>query len=881
MSRDNQDRSRPRTDAPTLSTAGSPGGPEDAVSSNGSDEYAAGCLINERFRIVGRLGGGGMGEVYRADDLVLETSVALKFLPWSLASDPVRLERLRNEVRVARQVAHPNVCRVFDIGDADGRPFLSMEYIDGEDLASLLRRIGRLPRDKAVDLAREICAGVAAAHELGVIHRDLKPANVMIDGRGRARVADFGLAGGAMDLAGGRDAMAGTPVYMAPEQLTGAGASKQTDTYALGLVLYEVFTGKRAHDTGTVEAALRGDSSSHTPTNPSELVDGLDPQVERVIMSCLADDPEDRPPSALSVLAALPGGDPLAAVLKAGEIPSPELVAASGRSGTLPRRWAIRLAAFTLIGLAMTLWNFGRHSLGDAIGGILPPEVLAHRAESLLADLGHNLAIVDSAWGYDLDWQLSSRLNSAAPAERRELLRSDAEPPLRFWYRSSPRPMVPWNASLPGNYAGNIVTPVDPPLTVPGMAFVRLGPRGNLMELRVAPYPSWASGSTLALDDLFTTTTGAAELEPSEIEELTWTEPPIMPGSSTFAWRVTDRRKEISPKVIVATLATGRPSWVKVMPYPTQAMIDEPTRARDRMGAFFFAFFVGGALLAIRNLRLGQWDRRGSTRLAVAAFILCFAGDFIGSHHTLDPGGEVRGFFMSTAYGAIRGLMTWILYVAIEPFIRKLRPKSMVSWSRLLGGRVTDPAVGRDVLLGLSMWAVMNILAGAWFAARGLLGEILPYWAFISGNNPLDTAESFAVTLRMSVVSLGSALGLLVVYVVLRRISEPFIRLAPALLWVGSFFFSFSAYHTALETIDIAVYGVVAASGITYLAVRHGLLTLATALFISNTGMFVVLTLDPTDWYFAPTAIFVALVVGLTVFGVRVATDRGRVVGEQ
>jgi len=198
MPGDNEDRPVSRDEAPTISNVGSPGsspgGGGPATPSDGGD-FFSGQMIAGRFRIVGRIGSGGMGDVYRADDHELGTSVALKFLPFELAGDAVRLARLRNEVRVARQVAHPNVCRVYDIGDADGRPFLSMEYIDGEDLSSLLRRIGRLPKDKAVDLAREICAGVAAAHELGVVHRDLKPANVMIDGRGRARVADDGDAG--------------------------------------------------------------------------------------------------------------------------------------------------------------------------------------------------------------------------------------------------------------------------------------------------------------------------------------------------------------------------------------------------------------------------------------------------------------------------------------------------------------------------------------------------------------------------------------------------------------------------------------------------------------------------------------------------------------
>ena len=136
-----------------------------------------------------------MGEVYRADDLKLGQSVALKFLPVGFDRDPARLMLLHTEVRLARQVAHPNVCRVYDIEEVDGTVFLSMEFVDGEDLASLLRRIGRFPVDRAVEIARQIAGGLAAAHERGVVHRDLKPANVMIDGAGRVRLTDFGLAG--------------------------------------------------------------------------------------------------------------------------------------------------------------------------------------------------------------------------------------------------------------------------------------------------------------------------------------------------------------------------------------------------------------------------------------------------------------------------------------------------------------------------------------------------------------------------------------------------------------------------------------------------------------------------------------------------------------
>src|SRR5437588_684898 len=204
--------------------------------SHGEGRFLPGRLIASRYRIIALLGKGGMGEVYRADDLTLGQAVALKFLPDTAASDDAMLDRFRNEVRIARRISHPNVCRVYDVGDVDGQTFFTMEYVDGEDLASLLRRIGRLPQDKAVEISRQLCAGLAAAHGKGVVHRDLKPANVMIDGEGNVRITDFGLAVAERETA---PDFAGTPQYMAPEQFAGQPASVKTDIYALGLVLFE------------------------------------------------------------------------------------------------------------------------------------------------------------------------------------------------------------------------------------------------------------------------------------------------------------------------------------------------------------------------------------------------------------------------------------------------------------------------------------------------------------------------------------------------------------------------------------------------------------------------------------------------------------------
>src|SRR5262245_25151863 len=247
--------------------------------------FPPGTILDERYRIVGRLGKGGMGEVYRADDLRLGQPVALKFLPASVDRDPARLTQLHTEVRMARQVSHPNVCRVYDVGEYEGHTFLSMEYVDGEDLASLLRRIGRFPQDRAIELARQICAGLAAAHDRGVVHRDLKPANIMLDGGGRIRITDFGLAGTT-----GEVLRAGTPAYMAPEQLSGAEVTPRSDIYALGLVLYELFTGQRALDARTMaELIAKREQAGIVP--PSEIVRDLDSDVEQVIMRCLQPDP--------------------------------------------------------------------------------------------------------------------------------------------------------------------------------------------------------------------------------------------------------------------------------------------------------------------------------------------------------------------------------------------------------------------------------------------------------------------------------------------------------------------------------------------------------------------------------------------------------------
>jgi tRNA A-37 threonylcarbamoyl transferase component Bud32 len=268
-----------------------------------------GTVLAGRYQILALAGRGGEGEVYAADDLKLDQTVAVKILPESFRTDERRLARLVHEVRIARRVSHPNVCRVYDIVEAEGRTFLTMEWIDGESLASHLRRRGRLPKDTAIGIARQVSLGLAAAHDEGVLHRDLKPANIMIDERGVARITDFGLATTVATVSG-TSAREGTPFYMSPEQLAGADVTAHSDIYALGLILFEVFTGRHAFYAGTLGEML--ERRKHPPPEPKSLAPDIHPAVSQVILRCLEVNPLLRPPSGREVAAALPGGGRLA-----------------------------------------------------------------------------------------------------------------------------------------------------------------------------------------------------------------------------------------------------------------------------------------------------------------------------------------------------------------------------------------------------------------------------------------------------------------------------------------------------------------------------------------------------------------------------------------
>ena len=523
-------------------------------SSDDDARFAPGTILNDRYQITALIGRGGMGEVYRADDLKLGQPVALKFVPLSIVQDGELLHRLYNEVRLGRQVAHPNVCRLFDLAESDDHPFIVMEFVDGENLQSLLQRLGRLPRQKAMDIAREVCAGVAASHDRGVIHGDLKPANVMIDGRGHARISDFGLSAFAADNTR-RTLIAGTPAYMAPEQRTGE-LSARSDVYALALVLKEILAGYR----------------------------GLPSELQETMERCGAADPANRP-SAREVLAAFPSIDPLEAALAAGETPTPEMVAATEPSVRLSPRVAWIALAAVVAGFLLILFTKEGVSLEGRTALPYSPRVLSERARKIAG----GVAVDRASW-------------------------FEADPAIHFYYRQSPRPMA-------SNELDGRVTLDEPPPTLPGMITLSLTPAGAIRSLE-------------------------------HVEE--------------------------------------KPSLSLTVYY-----------------ALLIPLLIAGVVMALRNMRAGRGDLRGARRIAAWMFLCRMLYWLFAAHHARSFVDEYRLFGLALARSLLYAAEVWIAYLAAEPYIRRWRPQTIIGWKRLLEGRWSDAAVGRDLLIGCGFGIAM------------------------------------------------------------------------------------------------------------------------------------------------------------------------------
>jgi tetratricopeptide (TPR) repeat protein len=266
----------------------SPGGIEVTKTIEASrDELTRGTTFAGRYEIIEELGKGGMGRVYRVEDTKLKQEIALKLIKPEIAFDKKTIERFRNELRTARNIRHKNICGMYDLGEERGTHYITMEYVRGEDLKSLIRKMGLLSAGQAITIAKQVCDGLVEAHRLGVVHRDLKPQNVMIDTDGNARIMDFGIAR-SLEAKGitGAGMMIGTPEYMSPEQVEGKEVDQRSDIYSLGVILYEMMTGRVPFE-GDTPFTIGMKHKGEMPKDPKELNAQVPQDLSQVILRCL------------------------------------------------------------------------------------------------------------------------------------------------------------------------------------------------------------------------------------------------------------------------------------------------------------------------------------------------------------------------------------------------------------------------------------------------------------------------------------------------------------------------------------------------------------------------------------------------------------------
>jgi Protein kinase domain len=841
------------------------------LTSSGSIDHGRfqpGEILESRYRILGLLGRGGMGEVYRADDLRLGQQVALKFLPLSLGQDPVRLAQFHNEVRTARQVSHPNVCRVYDIGEVSTpgstqpQLFITMEYVDGEDLAALLRRIGRFPEDKAIEIARQVCAGLAAAHDKGILHRDLKPANIMLDSAGRVRLMDFSLA----SVGAVTDVRAGTPAYMAPEQLQGREVTVRSDIFALGLVLYELFTGRRVFDAKTV-AELVSQHEQGVTTTMSDIVKTIDPAADRAITRCLDPEPARRPATALAVAAQL-SADPLAAALAAGETPSPEMVAAAGgMAAAFPVKVGLAWAAAGLVLLLVAASFADRVTMPARVPLEKPTAVLVDRALQIQRQLGYTEPFADSAsnYRYDGDYLLWAANNQSR--QPWATLSTGRPAAVRLWHRTSPQVLVPFDdMSRPG--LG------DPPPLVTGMTVMELDTQGRLLNFFAVPRqiedpahaaetlePDWSAAFVLAglrFEDFRETASQWTPRGHSDRRRAWEGEWPELPGQPI-------RIEAASYRGRIVVFDQVAPWSRATREIPPQA---QPVRWISLVGGLIiFLLPLGAGWMAFRNVKAGRGDVRGATKTAIFVAALTMVVWVVAPTHIGQLDAELNRFFATIGFALFQAALLFSVYLAVEPAVRRLWPGSLVSWSRVTTGNWRrDPLVGRDLLIGATI--------GVGLTAVTRIYQLVPMALGVPETQPAAVELVGMLGARETIVAIGNrilwAMQNAFIGIMVMAVLRIFIKRQWLVILLVTVVFTIISTRTNIASPGfwmVFALSALLSLGILIALFRFGLFAACVMFFVYLITSGLGLTLNATSQYFSSSTWVVALVVALIGIG--------------
>jgi serine/threonine-protein kinase len=668
---------------------------------------------------------------------------------------------------------------------------------------------------------------------------------------------DFGLAAVASEL-DASEIRSGTPAYMAPEQLAGREATAQSDLYALGLVLYEVFTGRPPFETKDFEELLR-QRETRPAVTPSTIIPDLDRRIERAILRCLDPDPRNRPASPLEIAAALPGGDPLAEALAAGETPSPEMVAAAGPTEGLRPRAAFALVVCIVICLTTVLLLTPSTTVLGKLPLKVPPEELSVRARDIAHRLGFNDVPADVAEGFEFDGRLFTRQAQATAGSRTERRQQwngllSLEPwPLSFTHIEGPTTLTRYaQVSFPA-------LPFDRSVLEPGRWTTTLDLQGRLLSFDRVPTsadlsrvaerePDWAA--------LF----GAAGLDLGRFTRAAPT-PRLTVSDATEAWTGSYFDARQTPVRIEASTFRGFLTTFRVVFPWTEA----PPPSTPYVPVFFDVFLVALGVVGLRHWKQGRADTRGAIRFGVYAWVV------IAAAVLLHPGKSPFDYLYPIALGFTAAMM----YMAVEPWTRRLWPHVMITWARVLAGRWRDPVVGRDVLITVacvtSNYAFLRI---AQLVAIG--GGAAPYTPAAQGTFGLvvDNFASvgvMAANLTLPFYSgLGVALGLfLMLFALNAALRKKWLAVIIALvLWfAGNPTTLLSGWMSTLQwALEFAF--------LVFLTLRFGVF--ASALF-SSLSMLIsgsMFTGDFSAWY-GRTSLVATLIISIfTIFAFRTSIGR-------
>jgi serine/threonine-protein kinase len=634
---------------------------------------------------------------------------------------------------------------------------------------------------------------------------------------------------------------------MAPEQLAGGVATVQSDLFSLGLVLYEVFTGRRPFPARNREDLSRL-YREYTPESASDLVPSMDPRVARVIRQCMEKEPARRPPSALAVAAGLPRQDALAAALAEGQTPSPEMVANAGAEGTLSPPVAATLLATAVLGVVLVALLAQRATFYGQIPLDQPPRALAARARTILHRIGHADHPVDSCQSlyYNYDY-LDYNVRTDTSPQRWAALPTGEPPAMAFWYRQSPQYLVAARMGL-RVYPGR-VTPVDPPPLVPGMSTVFLDTRGRLLEFEHVPARERAAPGPPANVDwkpLFEEAgLDGARAQPTSPK---WT-PPFFADQS-LAWEVPRPDGAGEPLRVEAAVDQGKVVYFKVFhgpwdrPDPLHELLPgEPKLFQYAYASTFCLVLVGAAWLARRNWRLGLGDQAGAFRLAIFLFACHLISMTLVADHVPSFRAEAIWLVKALGYAGLWSGLCWLLYIALEPYVRRRWPWRLVAWNRVLAGRFQDPLVGRDLLIGVLLGVFMTLMLQLGVVLPTLFGRPSPLplltWPTAFTNVPYQLLLPLASAVK-DALQWFFVLFLLVLFVRNEWLAFP-LNVALVLLY-------YLIQEPEVHVFWAAFMGVTVTTS-TFVVLRFGLLAQAIGLYFCYFLYQNPLGLDWTVWY--------------------------------